>query len=222
MSSKGKITRRGALVATAMTVFATPAFASLVVQNFMEADITVADACFVKVAGDDITSYGTPTDPDDPLATFDGATNNITVEGVQLLEEKLTVRGMVGDRVTYTDVVRYENNCDVSLDIRLVASSATAAGDWVDRAARIYISDTPLPIGPTNSPTGFPGEFGAQWDTTPIVIEAGGNISVSQTGSVTVPPGEQLQGAITVSAGTGANTAGTGTVNWVAQAVNIN
>lgn len=213
--NKGRISRRAALVVTAITVFATPAFASLLVQNFMEADVTVADACFVKVAGADIAQY-TPTDADDPSAAFDSTTNTITVDGADLLEEKLTVRGMVGDRVTYTDVVRYENNCDVPLDVTLVASTTTATGDWTDRSARIYISDVAVP-------TGRPGAATSGWNATPIVVDADtGNIAATnaQTGTVTVAPGGEVRGAISVSAGVTASTAGIGTVNWVAEAVN--
>jgi hypothetical protein len=215
--NKGRISRRGALVATAITVFATPAFASLVVQNFMEADISVAAACFVKVAGNDIGSY-TAVDADDPNAGFDGTTNTITVDGAGLLEEKLTVRGMIGDRVTYTDVVRYQNNCNVPLDVTLVASAPTATGDWTDRSARIYLSSV-------TAPTGNPGAPASGWDATPIVVDAGtGNIPVTnaQTGTVTVAPGAEIRGAISVSAGVNAVATGIGTVNWVAEAENSN
>lgn len=224
MNNGKKISRRGALIATGLTVFATPAFASLIVQNYMEADFTVAAACFVKIAGDDTTSY-LGTDANDPLATFSaGATNTIQVDGANLLEEKLTIRGMRGDRVTYTDVVRYQNNCDVPLSISLVASTATATGDWTDRSARIYISDQTSPVGGTaTKPSGAPGAPASGWNGTPIIVETNGNIPASnaQTGVVTVDPGEEVFGALTISAGI-ASTAGTGTVNWVAQAANAN
>ncbi len=224
--NKGRISRRSALLASAAMVFATPAFASLVVQNFMEADIVTGDACFVKVAGDDIGSYNA-ADPDDPNATFDGLSNTIAVDGANLLEEKLTIRGMVGDRVTYTDVVRYQNTCNVPLDVTLVAS-ANATGDWTDRSARIYISDLSSPIaGPEVVFPGFPGTAGSGWNLNPIVVDANTGVINplnSQTGTVTVSPGDEIFGAISISAGIGSsnNLADIGTVNWVAQAVNAN
>lgn len=224
--NKGRISRRSALLASAFMVFATPAFASLVVQNYMQADITVADACFVKVAGDDIASYAATANPDDPLSTFSATlTDTITVDGTDLLEEQLTIRGMRGDRVTYTDVVRYQNNCNVALDVTLVASTATATGDWADRSARIYISEASHAIGtPDATFTGFPGAASSGWNATPIVVEDGGAIPAlnAQTGTVTVDPGDEIYGAISVAAGVAATTTGTGTVNWVAQAVNAN
>ncbi len=225
----GKITRRMALVIVGLLVFATPAFASLVVQNYLQADIQVGEACFVKVGGQDAISY-VGTDPDDPLASFsDDPTdpvdpNTITVDGVNLLEERLTVRGMRGDRVTYTDVVRYQNNCEIPLEIQLIATAGNGTGDWSDRSARIYLSSTPVAVGGT--PTlGFPGTAGSGWDLTPIVVEANTGAILpgnSQTGTVLVGPGEEIRGAITVSAGVNSTTTGIGTVNWVAQAVNQN
>lgn len=225
--NKGRISRRGALLAAAFMVFATPAFASLVVQNYMQADITVANACFVKVAGDDITSYAATANADDPLSTFSAnpLSDTITVDGTDLLEEQLTIRGMKGDRVTYTDVVRYQNNCNVALDVTLVASTATATGDWADRSARIYISEASHVIGSADATfTGFPGAASSGWNATPIVVEAGGAIPAlnAQTGTVTVDPNDEIYGAISVAAGVNATTTGTGTVNWVAQAVNAN
>jgi hypothetical protein len=229
--NNGRISRRAALLATGFMVFATPAFASLVVQNYMEADITVADACFVKVAGQDATTYGAPIDPDDPSAGFsadDTASTGdiIIVDGAELLEEKLTVRGMIGDRVTYTDVVRHQNNCKVSLTVRLVAGARPATAGWTDRSARIYVSDTTHVIGDPAllfADLGMPGSAASGWNGTPIVVDVGGAITTNtQTGPVVVDPGEEIYGAISVSAGVSALVSETGTVNWVAQATNTN
>ncbi len=223
---KSRITRRGALLATALTVTATPAFASLVVQNFMQADLSVADACFVKTAGDDIGTY-TAADGDDPNATFNATgdvDSQISIEGANLLEEQISIRGMKGDRVSYTDVVRYENKCNYPLDVTLVATGTAGTGDWADRSARIYLSSTSAALGATTTPAGIPGDATSDWDATPIIVEAGGTIPATnaQTGTVTVPAGEQLYGAISIAAGVNATTTGTGSVNWIAQAVHNN
>ncbi len=225
----GRISRRMALVVVGLMVFATPAFASLVVQNYMQADIQVGEACFVKIGGQDSVSY-VGTDADDPLLNFSNDPTKpvdpdiIAVDGVNLLEERLTVRGMKGDRVTYTDVVRYQNNCEIPLEIQLVATAGNATGDWIDRSAFIYISSAPTAIG-TAPVLGFPGTAGSGWDLTPIAVASNsGAISPgnNQTGSVLVAPGQEVRGAITVSAGVNASTTNIGTVNWVAQAVNQN
>lgn len=219
----GRISRRAMLMIVAMLVFATPATASLVVQNFMEADISSVAACFVKVAGDDNASYtGTGTNPE---ATFSAtATDTIDLNGADLLEEKITVRGMRGDRVMYTDVVRYQNNCDVTMDIRLITDATTATGDWADRSARIYLASTTSVIGVDPVGLGRPGVVGEGWDATPILVEAGGAIPVGNaaTGTVSVAPGEEIRGAFVISAGIAASDTAIGTINWVAEASHQN
>lgn len=213
-----KQARRGSLVMVATLMFASPAMASLIVQNYMEADVTVADACFTKVAGQDPVSY-TGTDADDPLASFDGVNNTVLVSGVNLLEEKLTIRGMKGDRVTYTDVVRYKNTCDVDLDVVLIADGSTAVGDWTERSARIYISTVAAPAA-------LPGDLtSTDWNSQPIIVTAGsGAITApnNRTGSVTIAAGGEVRGAVVVAAGNTATTTGVGTVNWIATATHDN
>lgn len=220
-----KLTNRTALLVVATLVFATPAMASLVVQNFMQADITAADPCFFKAAGDDTLTYA-GSDADDPFVAFD-ASQTIQVDGSNLIQENIAVRGMTGDRVVYTDIVRYQNRCDVPLEISLVADSANGIGDWTDRSARIYLSTASDVIGAADAdevaPSGLPGDVGAGsgWDAQPIVVDAGGNVSETATGTITLPAGRELRGAIVISTGTGAGT-GTGTINWQARATNSN
>lgn len=220
-----KLTTKSALLLVAALVFATPAMASLVVQNFMQADITAADPCFFKAAGDDTLTY-TGSDADDPFVAFD-ASQTVQVDGSNLIEENISVRGMIGDRVVYTDIVRYQNRCDVPLDITLVADSTTGSGDWTDRSARIYLSTASDVIGADDAdevaPAGLPGDVGvgSGWDATPIVVDAGGNVSELSTGTITLAPGRELRGAIVISTGTGAGS-GVGTINWQARATNSN
>ncbi len=225
----GKISRRAAIVTVGLFIFATPAYASLVLQNFIQADIEVGEACFVKVGGNDAVSY-VGTDADDPFVDFSKDPNKavdpdvVQVDGVNLLEERLTIRGMRGDRVIYTDVIRYQNTCEIPLTMQLVTDGGSATGDWGDRSARVYISSSPTVIG--GIPTlGRPGVAGSGWDPTPIVVEAntgaipGAN---AQTGAVVVPPGQEVRGAIVVAAGVNSSTTNIGTINWIAEAVNNN
>lgn len=220
-----KLTNRGALLIVATLVFATPAMASLVIQNFMRADISAADPCFFKAAGDDTLTY-TGADADDPFVAFD-ATQTIQVDGSNLIQERIAVRGMTGDRVVYTDIVRYQNRCNVPLSITLVADSTNGVGNWTDRSARIYLSTASDVIGAADAneqaPAGLPGDVGAGsgWDARPIVVDAGGNVSETSTGTITLAPGRELRGAIVISTGTGAGN-GVGTINWQARATNSN
>jgi len=220
-----KLTTRGALLLVATLVFATPAMASLVVQNFMQAEISAADPCFFKAAGDDTLTYA-GADADDPFVSFDD-TQTIQVDGSNLIQENIAVRGMTGDRVVYTDIVRYQNRCDVPLQITLVADSTNGVGDWTDRSARIYLSTASDVVGAADAdevaPAGLPGDVGAAsgWDAQPIVVDAGGNVSETTTGTITLAPGRELRGAIVISTGTGAGD-GVGTINWQARATNSN
>ncbi len=220
---RGRMTRRGALATAAIMTLATPAFASLVIQNYMEADVSVGEACFNKVAGDDATSY-TGTDDNDPKVTFDGEGNVIPVDGADLIEEKLSVRGMQGDRVFYTDVVRYRNDCDVPLNIQLTAASVVDAGKWNDKGARVYISDTSWDRVGAEPDYGVPGTADGLWNDTPITISVDGTVTSDSTGTVTVPAGQEIRGSIAIVADHDAGTAiaDTATLNWIATATHAN
>lgn len=216
----GRLTRRTAIGAAALMTVASPAFASLVIDNFMEANVSVSDACFVKVAGDDATTY-TGTDADDPQVLFDDEDNRLTVDGVDLLEEQLSIRGMRGDRVYYTDIVRYRNDCDVTLQIQLTGASVTDAGQWTDRSARVYLSDTVWTGEGAEPAFGVPGDPGSGWNDTPIVVAVNGSVTSSETGTVTVPPGSQIRGAIAILADAEADDAAS-VLNWTAVATHAN
>ncbi len=222
----GRISKRVALATVALLVFATPAMASLVIQNQMQANITSAQACFEKTPGDDNASY-TGATATSPLGGFsnDPEADTIVLDGVTMIEELLTVRGMRGDRVIYTDLVRFQNNCDIPLDVSLVADATTGTGDWIDRSARVYLSATPGAIGGVDPVLGRPGSAEGGWDPTPIIVEANSGaipITNARTGSVTLQPGQELRGAIAISAGINSADGSIGTLNWVAEAVHNN
>jgi hypothetical protein len=208
---RGRFTRRSAAVLMALMMIAAPAGASIVLQNYSEADIAVAPSCFYKVSGQD------PVNSD--LASFqsDAATTTIEMGNVSLLEEQVQVTGMTGDRAVYTDVVRYVNNCDVAVSVRLIGTEVS--GDWDEVAAELWISNgmTPAAIDPNLDPAAID-----DWNDTAIVIAAGtatGSIDAA-TGNVVIPPGQYVMGAFVVNTGA-TNTDGTATVNWVASATLI-
>ena len=201
-----KFTRRSAAIIVALLMVAAPAGASIIVQNFMDADITAAPPCFVKTTGDDPANS--------TQASFDATgANTIAVDGVDLLEEKISVNGMTGDRVIYTDVVRYENNCAEAIDVVLTTNQVS--GDWSELAAEIWISNiaAPAAVDPNLDVAAD------NWNDDYIIVPAGtaAGAFVDSTGVITVAPGGEVQGAFVVSSDI-AFTAGTATVNWVAQA----
>lgn len=204
-----RFTRRSAAVAVAFLLVAAPAGASIIVQNYMEADVVAAPPCFVKLSGDD------PVNSSQAGFSNDPAVDTVLVDNVNLLEEKLTVTGMTGDRVVYTDMVRYRNNCLEPITVQLSASEITGTA-WADVAAEIWISNVPAPanIDPNLDPA--PTD---DWNDDPIDIPAGSTPGafVETTGTVVVAPNTEVQGAIVVSSDVDFDT-GTATVNWVASA----
>ena len=157
--SRFKFTRRSAALVVALLMVAAPAGASVIVQNFMEADITAAPPCFIKTEGSDAANS--------TQATFDDSSNTIAVDGVDLLEEKISVTGMTGDRVIYTDVVHYENNCAEPIDVVLTTNAV--AGDWTNLAAEIWISNNGAPAAIDPNLDGVGGD----WNDDYIIVPAG-------------------------------------------------
>jgi hypothetical protein len=216
-----RITRRWAIAALAVLLVAAPAAASVITQNFMRTDVTTDAACFHKAEGDDAANFGNAAL--DPYADVD-LTSTITnpETNVTLLQETVTVIGYEGDRITYTDVVRYVNDCDYDISLRLVVEDDAAgnagftASDWTDKAVSIYLS---LAAG-AGSDFGDPSE----WDGTPIVIAKGDAApSSAETGTVTLAAGDSVQSAFVIEVdhqgGSFAST--TGTLRYTAEATAI-
>ena len=151
-----RVTRRTAAVFVVMLMIAAPAGASVIVQNFMEAEIGATPACFYEHEGDDPANSGQASFSTDEV---------IAMDGVDLTEGKITLNGMTGDRVVYTDVVHYVNNCTQPVDFYLTAG--TVGGDWENLGAQIWISNVadPAEIDPNLDP-----ELNDDWQDTHIQI----------------------------------------------------
>lgn len=216
MSKKGRITRRTAMAATALTVFATPAFASLIIQSYMSADITVADNCLVTRAGDDVGTYSTANGPNVNLVTQDAPAARVTLE-----EDKITVVGMHGDRVIYNDVARIQNQCDVALDVQLQMDGSQGGG-WTDRYAEVYLSSTATGLDST-APMGYPTDNTANWNANPISVDSAGTPVNLRSGVVSLAANQELRVATLIEAGTdAANLSNTSTMSWEVTAINNN
>ncbi len=203
---KRRITARLAAVLVALLMIAVPAAATVITENFMRGDVAGGVACFVKVAGPDAAATA---DADvDVTSTIVSAST-----GVTLLQETITVAGYAGDRVTYTDVVRYQNNCDYDITLTLVAEDDPAggtaiSGTWADKYAAVYLSST--------AGAGAPVGAAPDWSGTFIEV-SGGALTGPTAGSVTVAQGTEVQSAFVIE--TDAGTATTGTLRYTAQAV---
>jgi hypothetical protein len=216
-----RITRRWAIAIIAVLLVAAPAAASVITQNFLRADVTTAAACFHKTEGDDAASFGNAAL--DPYADVDLTSTIVSSDtGVTLLQETVTVIGYEGDRITYTDVVRYVNDCDYDIALRLVVEDDPAgnagftAADWDDKSLQIYLSLAAGAGGDFTDP--------AEWDATPIVIAKGDTTPTSaETGTVTIASGDAVQSAfvIEVDHQAGAFASTTGTLRYTAEATAI-
>ena len=184
-------------------MIAVPAAATVITQNFMRADVVAGAACFTKVGGADAAL---------PEATFDGAPTITSGTGVTLLQERITVTGFAGDRVTYTDVARYQNGCTYPLVLTLRAEAdpegnPTLENDWADKYAALYVSELAAPqTDPLTPPA---------WDPNFIEVQ-GGAVTNATAGPVTIAPGTEVQLATVIE--TDAVPVGDGILRFTAEA----
>lgn len=133
-----------ALVTTVFLTVATPAYAAVLVQNFMQFDFVVDEPPITKVQGadadydgdaNDATGYlqvnlgGTIGNDDDTLGT-PGSSE------VLLSHEEITFTCFQGDRTYYTDVIQLDNttasedwDVDLTVEADLAGNPATAYTD---------------------------------------------------------------------------------------------
>ena len=197
-------------VVVALVVSAVPASAAVVIQNFMSAEVNRAAACLRKVDGGDAATA--------PIARDLTNVSNST-DGVPLLNEKITLTGYIGDRLTVTDAVRVRNVCTHSVQVFLKAepglAAATTSGDWRDLSMKVYLGVDPI----TPSVSGPPAAalslidyaVAADWDNDPLEINPSGNgaalatapavIADDQTGTYTLAAGREVQLGFLVDVG---------------------
>lgn len=194
---KRRMKRKMAAIAAGIVSIGGVAGASVLVQNFMAAEFNAgAPPCLIKVAGADTSFDG---------FAFD-ATGTTLVDGVAVTQEVVTIDGLTGDKVTSQDVYRIENNCAVDLDVSIV--SGAQSGDWAEKYLEVWLGDT-------SAPTNYPGVLAGEYDTAPLIFEAGGPTNAT-TGTVTVPAGTSVPVGMIVT--TGAAAVGTGDATWTVQA----
>lgn len=237
-------TRRVAYFVGAIALFiGAPVLASILVQNFMQGTVVVADPPITKLQGadadydgdgDDTTGYlqvdlgSTITNNDSGLGT-DGGTDTL------LSHEEITFTCFKGDRTYYTDVIQLDNttsgeNWNVTLTVEpdLAGDPAVedtfTAGDadiWVFASA---IDSTGGAI--TEVPN--PGLYGSltQWQNAAapngaIQMEVvGGVMSIAQavTGPFSIPSTQQRQLGLVVDCGANMVDSETGTFRMTVSA----
>ena len=134
MISSWTMTRRWAGILIAMMMIAVPASAAVITQNFMRADVSVNAACFTKTAGADASSGS-------GFLTFNGGATITDPTGtVDLIQETMSMQGFAGDRLIYTDAVRFNNDCPDAIAVTFVSENDPADGRAIDPDRRGYLS----------------------------------------------------------------------------------
>ena len=206
-----RIRRRAAALTVGFLSVATVAGASVLIQNFMAADFEAGNPpCLIKTAGADSND---PADPDD-FEGFDFTLGETTVDNVDLTEEKITIRGLTGDRVVAEEVYVIENNCDSELTVALVNGAET--GPFDDRHLEVWLGKPTTATGTVATTAGFPGSTNATWTPNPLEFNPG-VVTRATSDSVVIPAGEEVPVGMVVS--TGVDATGIDTATWTVQAV---
>lgn len=196
-NAKSRGTRRGVRAAVvgvvALGVTAVPAAATIIMQNFVEADISAVDACMNKVGGADASNGS-------GLVAFDTTHTQNTADGVAVLNETFTITALKGDRLISSDAGAIVNNCSYPITVSLKAEAqlgdAVTGGDWTDLSALVYLGTENGAANPDFSAT-------ADWLGSPIHADSTGVVD-SSVGTVTLAPTKSARIGWVVDAGTGA------------------
>jgi hypothetical protein len=203
-------------VAGIAVLAATPAAASVVMQNFARVDVDTAAACMVKVAGADSTAYSSAASL--PYVAFSD-TGSITANGANLINEKISITGLRGDRLLISDAMRIKNTCNYAINVQLTAEADAATptanpqiSSWPNVHMKVYVASSASPALPAAGKL-LPFTSANGWDTSPITVSSAGSVTTAQTGSIALAAGAELQVGALLDADRAA-TAGTGVLRF--------
>lgn len=211
-----RMTRRTAVVLVMLMMIAVPATAAVITQNFMKADVTLTAACFTKTAGTDINPAGSG------FVDFSASTEVDPGNGVTLYQETTTLSGFTGDRMIYSDPVRFNNDCGHPIQVELISQNdpagapalEPAAGPgsiWEDVNVKIYLAAAP-------GDPGIPSDSNTGWELM-LTVDNGG--TVTSGGSVTInnATNHRLAFVIDTQAGLAPIPTEKAILRWTAQAI---
>jgi hypothetical protein len=203
-------------VAGIAVLAATPAAASVVMQNFARVDVNTANACMVKVLGSDSTAYSDVAKL--PYVAFSD-TASISANGANLINEKISITGLKGDRLLISDAMRIKNTCGYSINVQLTAEADAATptanpaiSTWPNLHMKVYVASSASAALPAAGKA-LPFTALNGWDTSPITVTSAGAVTTAQTGSIALAAGAELQVGALIDADRAA-TAGTGVLRF--------
>jgi len=228
MKTNNKLHRRVAtmaitLCATLMLTMATPAYAAILVQNFMQFDVVVDTPPIEKIAGaDDATSTYLTVNLGGTISNSDNTLPTPGANATNLSHEEISFTCFAGDRTYYTDVFQLNNTdaaaaWDVNLTVEsdlagnAAVSDTFSAGDadiWlfvseIDSTGGALVTETPNPGNYTSLTEWYDNDAG-DGGVQAIQLEVNaGTLSTAQasTGQFSIPSGEDRQVALVVDCG---------------------
>jgi len=240
MKTNNKLHRRIAtmavsLCATLMLLMATPAYAAILVQNFMQFDLVVDDPPITKLQGadadydgdgDDDTGY-LQVDLGETISNDDNTLGTPGSTATNLSHEEISFTCFAGDRTYYTDVIQLDNTTvaeswDVTLTVEAdLAGSAAVADTFTAGDADIWLFTSSADSSTAIATYPDPGNYGSNGNWMDAASPNGaiqlevvaGAMSTAQavTGPFTIPSGEQRQLALVVDCGSNMVDGETGT-----------
>ncbi len=223
---KGK--KRSGLIALAVLAFtAAPVLAAVIVQNFVQSNVTVAEAPIVKEAGADDATTDFLT-----INTTATVVNNDDNDGVgadtAITNEQVDFTCFTGDRTYYTDALRLRNTTTEDWDVTLrvendiAGNPSVSGGAFGDNAdIWLYVNNADAPVANIAVPNPTSGALDAAWNGDYIQIESDGTVMSVTDGVIapfTIPAGEERQVALVVDCGAAATTGTTGTFRFTVEA----
>ncbi len=207
----------GFFAAVAVTLVAAPA-ALAAVWSTNEVNTTIAlTSCLSKSASLDALGYSSAA-TDNFYIDFDETTSNTdAATGATLTQESLSIRVPAGFRTYSTDTFTINADaCGYNFEVRLRANPTNSFGEaavpnWDAMGLRMFLSEDAIPGD----------DFGvaADWDQTPLVVNASGIVTVATTGTALLLDDSSLTVGFEV-VGAGA-TGDTGTFNFQVELVPI-
>jgi hypothetical protein len=227
-TKKGIGKKRGMYIALALVLFVgAPVLGAILVQNFTQWDVVVDTPPIAKLAGaDDAASDYLTVNLGATIANDDNGDGTPGSGDTLLSHEEISFTCFAGDRTYYTDVIQLDNTTagedwDVNLTVEadIDGNPATeetfTAGD-----ADIWLFTSNVDSTTPVSEIPNPAEYGSlvNWynaapnDVIQLEVVAGAmSVANADSGTFTIPAGQQRQMALVVDCGANMVDAQTGT-----------
>lgn len=217
-TQKGIGKKRGMYIALALVLFVgAPVLGAILVQNFTQWDVVVDTPPIAKLAGaDDAASDYLTVSLSPTITNNDAAATTPGVGDTHLSHEEISFTCFAGDRTYYTDVIQLDNTTasedwDVNLTVEADIEGNPATEETFtagDADIWLFTSNVDSTTAITELPN--PASYGSlvNWydaapnDVIQLEVAAGAmSVANADSGTFTIPAGEQRQLALVVDCG---------------------